>query len=459
MSIFQTPKIAIVGRTNVGKSTLFNKFISKKHAIVSKIKEATRDANQSICEWRGKKFILYDTAGADIKIKDEIDKQVIEQTKYLAAKSDLIIFLLDGKEETLPQDIEIARELRKIKIPIILAVNKIDNEKIRKNTDVFEFESLGFGKPNLISAISGIGTGDFLDVIVKKLKKIKLKKKLKEDKTEIEKSEKIKIAIVGKPNAGKSSILNELLKRKVHIKNQERVIVTDIPHTTREPQKRKIIGENSLLEMTDTAGIRRKSKTDKQGLEILSVRKSIEVLKQADIALFVIDIHNPITSQDQKLASLIIKNNASAIIIANKWDLISEKDTGSDKEYSENLKASLPHLKWAPIVFTSALTGKNISKITDLLEEINRERNKKITSEELKAFIEKVIKLHHPVKRKGAKHPHIKSFFQLDAVSPQFIVKIGKNDNLSFSYLKFIEKKLREEYGFIGSPVQIKVGK
>lgn len=456
MSILKT---VIVGRTNAGKSTLFNKLISRQHALVSKIRETTRDANQAICEWRDKEFILYDTAGSDIKIKNEIDKQVIEQSEKLMAKADLIIFLLDGKEEILPQDIEIARALRKIKIPIILAVNKIDNQKVRKNTDLFELEALGFGKPNLVSAISGIGTGDFLDAVVEKLKKIKPKIKLKGDETEIEKGKKIKVAIVGKPNAGKSSILNALLKRKVNIKNQEEVIVTDIPHTTREPQKRKIIGKDSLIEMTDMAGIRRKSKTDRKGLEILSVKKSIEELKHADIALLVIDIHAPITSQDQKLASLIIKNRASAIILANKWDIIPEKNTGSDKEYSENLKASLPHLKWAPIIFTSALIGKNINKITDLTEEIYEERNKKIPNDELKIFIEKVIKLHHPIKRKGAKHPRIKSFFQTEIDSPQFIVKIGKNDTLSFAYLKFIENKLREEYGFIGSPVEIKVGK
>ena len=459
MSIFQTQKVAIVGRTNAGKSTLFNKLISRPSAIVSKIRETTRDANQSVCEWRGKEFILYDTAGADIKIKNEIDKQVIEQSKNLIAKANLVVFLLDGKEETLPQDMEIARALRKIKIPIILAVNKIDNQKIRKRLDLFEFEALGFGKPNLISAISGIGTGDLLDAIIAELKKVKPKKKIKGDEAEIEKSDAIKIAIVGKPNAGKSSILNSLLKRKVHIKNQEEVIVTDIPHTTRDPQKRKIIGENSLIEMTDTAGIRRKSKTDRKGLEILSVKKSITALKQADIALLVIDIHAPITSQDQKLASMIVKNGAGAIIIANKWDLIPEKYTGSDKEYSENLRSSLPHLKWAPILFTSALLGKNINKITDLAEEINKERSKKIPSEELKIFIEKVIKLHHPVKRKGANHPHIKSFFQMSSRFPQFIVKIRKNDTLGFSYLKFIEKKLREEYEFVGSPVEIKVGK
>ncbi|MEA2064855.1 MAG: ribosome biogenesis GTPase Der [Patescibacteria group bacterium] len=458
MSIFQIQKVAIVGRTNAGKSTLFNKLISKKHAITSKIRETTRDANQATCEWRGKEFILYDTAGSDIKIKDEIDKQVIEQSQNLIAKSDLIIFLLDGKEEMLPQDIKIARELRKIRTPIILAINKIDNAKIRKNTDLFEFEALGFGKPNPISAISGIGTGDLLDVIVAELKKIKPKKKIKKDEIKIEKTKKIKIAIVGRPNVGKSSILNGLLKRKVDIKNQEEIIVSDIAHTTREPQKRKITGKDSLLEFSDTAGIRRKTKTDRKGLEILSVKKSITTLKQADIALFIIDIHEPITSQDQKLASLIIKNNVSAIIIANKWDLISGKDTGSDKEYSENLRASLPHLKWAPIIFTSAIIGKNINKITDLVEEISVERVKKIPNEELKIFIEKVIHLHHPVKRKGANHPHIKSFSQTDVASPQFVVKIKKNDTLSFAYLKFIEKKLREEYGFIGSPVQIKVG-
>ncbi|MCD4705585.1 ribosome biogenesis GTPase Der, partial [bacterium] len=351
--IIKNMKVTIIGRTNVGKSTLFNKISGQKQAMISDIDGTTRDINKSSTEWVKTKFSLYDTAGLDIEPSDAIEKEVIKQSEANIAKADLLIFLLDGQVEILQQDRQIAKKIRKLKTPVILAINKIDNQKARNEVSSFGFEKLGFKNTQLISASSGVGVGDLLDKVIKELKKIKRKsaswrkKKIRQpaEKKIVKKNlQEIKVAIIGKPNVGKSSILNALIKRKIDIKNQEDIIVTNIPHTTREPQKRKIETKKSLIHFIDTAGIRRKAKIDKKTLELLSVRKSLGILNEADITLFAIDASLPITSQDKKLASLIEKNKNGIIIVANKWDLIKNKTTESGKTYAEFAKKSLCHI-------------------------------------------------------------------------------------------------------------------
>ncbi|MEA2088458.1 MAG: ribosome biogenesis GTPase Der [Patescibacteria group bacterium] len=461
-------KVTIIGRTNVGKSTLFNKISGQKQAMISGIGGTTRDVNKSEVEWVKTKFFLYDTAGLDIDPTDAIEKEVIKQSEANIAKADLLIFLLDGQERILQQDRQIAKKIRKLKIPVILTINKIDNQKIRSETNSFGFEKLGLKDAQLISASSGVGVGDLLDKIIKELKKIKkqsappsaswrsglrkkkpIKKKVKKNLPEI------KVAIIGKPNVGKSSILNALIKRKIDIKNQENIIVTNIPHTTREPQKRKIETKNFFIHFIDTAGVRRKSKIDKKTLELLSVRKSIEALKEANIVLFVIDASSPITSQDKKLADLIQKNNNGLIIIANKWDLIKNKTTESGKIYADFVKKSLCHVKWAPIILTSATEGRNITKIIDLIEEINQEQNKKIDQEELDKLIKSATEAHYPIKAKGFRRPKIYELKQIKSSLPKFVVVIGHLDTLHYSYLRFIENRLREKYDFKGTAIEI----
>lgn len=449
-------KVTIIGRTNVGKSTLFNKISGHKQAMISDIDGTTRDINKSNTEWVKTKFSLYDTAGLDIEPNDEIEKEVIKQSEANIAKADLLIFLLDGQVEILQQDRQIAKKIRKLKTPVILAINKIDNQKVRNEVSSFGFEKLGFKNTQLISASSGVGVGDLLDKVIKELKKIKRNSKTKTVKKTIKKDlQEIKVALVGKPNVGKSSILNALIKRKIDIKNQEDIIVTNIPHTTREPQKRSVETEKSLIHFIDTAGIRRKAKIDKKTLELLSVRKSIGILNEAYITLFVIDASLPITSQDKKLASLIEKNKNGIIIVANKWDLIKNKTTESGKIYAEFAEKSLCHIKWAPIIFTSATEGKNISNIIYLIEKINKERCKKIDKNELDELIKSATKSHYPVKAKGFRRPKIFELKQVKSSPPKFVVVVGSEDTLHYSYLKFIENRLREKYGFEGTAIEI----
>lgn len=449
-------RVAIIGRTNVGKSTLFNKISGHKQAMVSDINGTTRDINKSIIEWRKIDFSLYDTAGLDNKPRDAIEKEVIKQSEINITKADLLIFLLDGKEEILQQDKQIAQKIRKLKIPIILTINKIDNQNLRDKISLLGFEKLGLKNPQLISALSGVGVGDLLDEITKKLKKIKKEKKKKLNKKRIKKNlPEINVAIIGKPNVGKSSILNALIKRKVNIKNQENIIVTDIPHTTREPQTREIETKNFLIHFIDTAGIRKKAKIDRKTLELLSVRKSIETLNKTDIALFVIDSSAPITNQDKKLARLIQKNKNGLIIIANKWDLIKNKTTKSGDAYIHFIEKSLYHIRWSPIILTSAIEGRNIIKIIDLIEEVNKEQHKTISQEELDNFIKIIAKDHYPIKAKGYMRPHIYNFEQSKAYFPKFVITIGRLETLHFSYVRFIENRLREKYGFKGTAIKI----
>ena len=447
-------KLVIVGRANVGKSTLFNKIVGRKQALISDISGTTRDTNIGKGEWNGVLFSIYDTAGIGLKPENEIEEKVKAQSENKIKQADLILFLLDGQEEILPQDKKIAKILRGSKKTVIMAINKIDSPKLRRKVDPFEFEKLGFKDPQIISSSSGSGVGDLLDEIVdffKKNKKTSTKKIVVEDLPEIN------VTLSGKPNAGKSSIMNALIKRKVHIKEQEQIIVTSIAHTTREPQEREILTDKYKINFVDTAGIRRKSKIENKGLERLSVRKSIGELKRADITLFVLDLSEPLTSQNKKISGLTEDVYSGLIIIGNKWDAIKDKTMESDQEFKDYLKRSLPFLKWAPVIFTSATEGKNILKIPTLIEEIFEERNKKLDDEEMEKFIGEIIKRKRPIRAKGTRNPRVHGFTQTGTNPPRFTIVIGPRDTIHFSYLRYIENRLREKYGFGGTPIKIRV--
>ncbi|MBT4277812.1 ribosome biogenesis GTPase Der [Candidatus Falkowbacteria bacterium] len=446
--------IVIVGRTNAGKSTLFNKIVGGSQVLVSKIKGTTRDINQGKSEWNGVSFNLFDTAGLDIKPSDDIEKEVRIHSKEKISKADLVLFVLDGQEEILPQDKEMIKIVRRANKPVILVLNKVDTPSVRKKIDAPNMEKLGFGTPMLISASSGIGVGDLLDRMVEHENKT-TKKQQTEKHDDKKKLPRIKVAIVGRPNVGKSSFLNALLERKVSISKQDKVIVTNIPHTTREPQTREIKDKDYLIDFIDTAGIRRKARIESESLEKLSVRKSIFSSRDADIILFMVDINCSLTAQDKKLAGIIEKNNNGLIIVGNKWDLIQNKTEKSDKEFKNYLYKTMPYLTWAPIVFTSALEGRNIVKTIDFIKTIHEQRNKEIEEDELNELMKKITSIHYPAKAKGAKPPKIYNFKQTGTCPPKFTVTIGVNDTLHFSYLRFIKNKLRDTYNFQGTPIKI----
>jgi len=442
--------IVIFGRTNVGKSTLFNCLTEKSQALVANAEGTTRDSNIGEVEWQRKKFQLIDTGGIlDLKyltgkkIKtNDIEIKVQQQAKEYLTKADLVLFVVDNKTGLLPQDRQMAIIVKKI-VPnkkIILVVNKTDSPS--KRAKIADFYKLSLGEPIPVSAASGSGTGDLLDIIIKK------NKSKKDYVSQPENENKIKVCILGKPNVGKSSLLNSIL-------GYERVIVSPIPHTTREPQDTEITYKNHLITLVDTAGISKKGRKTK-GLEKHGIDKSLSILKKADITLMVFDINEELTRQESKIAEEILNRKKSLILIANKWDLIKEKDT---KKFTQYINGFLPFTRFAPIQFVSALTGSKVDKIMDLIIEIKKSREIKISDSQLTKFLNSIVKIHKPAKGKGNRHPRIYKLSQVRTNPPQFELNIGKKDDLHFSYVRFIENRLRDKFNFAGAPITVKVKK
>lgn len=454
------PKVVIVGRINVGKSSLFNRLTETTKALVSSISGTTRDYNVGHVAWRKKVFELIDTGGVNIdilknsiqslvsqkeqrKLKqiDKIDREIIDQTRKSLDKADLILMVIDAQAGLLPEDKELALVLKKLNKPVILVANKVDTQK--QIVSLPEFFKLGLGAAYPVSAINGSGTGDFLDELVKKIKWPVGRPVTKTEK-EIDS---VKVAIIGKPNTGKSSLVNKILGEK-------RVIVSPVAHTTREPQDTLIDYKGEKITIIDTAGLRKKAKIE-QGLEKLSTKKSLDMARTADVVIFVSEADEPLSKQDAALAGLIKEAGAGMLIVANKWDLIEEKDTHSDKEFRMYYQKHFPFLSFAPLLFTSAKTGKNVEKILEIILQIYKEKNKIVPEEKLEELAEKIVKRHRPTQAKGSRRPHIYGIKQTATNPPVFTVTIKKDDTLHFSYFRFIENQIREKFGFVGVPVKI----
>ncbi|MCB9802456.1 ribosome biogenesis GTPase Der [Candidatus Nomurabacteria bacterium] len=435
-------KVAIIGRVNVGKSSLFNVLISEKKAITSKVAGTTRDRNYAICSWRDLDFEIIDTGGL-AKAENEIDEEITKQILIAAKEADLILFVVDVKTGIMPDDRNILKILRPLKKEVLLVANKADNNKLRNQSA--EFYQLNIGDPHLISAASGVGTGDLLDQVVKKLKKIK------KPSTKITKTEDvdiIKVALVGQPNVGKSSLINALL-------GQERVIVSPTPHTTRDSQDIKVSYFKQSITFIDTAGMRRRSRKAIDPFEKQSVEQSLESIKKADIAIFVLDAQEKIGFQDKRLAKELEEAGVGIIILVNKWDLVPDKDTDTAQKFTDYYRAQLPYLPWAPIFFTSAETKNNLHKIFPTIVEVYKEKFKKIDENALDKLLKKLVKKHKPARGKGTKHPYIYSLKQLKTNPPTFAVKVDFKATMHLSYLNFIENNLRYKFGFVGVPIRI----
>lgn len=446
--------VAIIGRTNVGKSTLFNKLIEKRKALISNIAGTTRDLNFGICDWQGRLFQVVDTGGLfDIqkttKPKNDneeyIEEQVENKAKEIIKKSDLVIFLVDSRDGILKDDRLIAQLLKKSKKPHILVANKIDKSK---SVAPEEFKKLGLGDVNGIAATSGIGVGDMLDVVIKKL----TLKRVQGDKN---KKDKIRVAIIGKPNAGKSSLLNQIL-------GENKAIVSSIPHTTREPQDILMEYKKKTIELVDTAGIRRKSKVQPKSLESAGIAMSIRILKRSDIAIFVLDISEPLSAQDAQLAGLIIDSGVSVIFVANKYDLL-DIDMYTTKETRKSILRYFPFLPWAPIIFTSAKSGKNTHKILQLVLDIYKMRTKKIRKEDLNELVNYLMKKMPPPRqpRKIGSLNKTRAFIsksvQKDTNPPIFEINVTNLAKIPESYLRYLENNIRKKFKFDGTPIKIVV--
>lgn len=448
------PLVALLGRANVGKSTLFNCLIEKQQAIVSDIPGTTRDSNYGFVSWNNRDFELVDTAGIfdakhinnDFKkAEDGIDFLAQKQVRKTLDEAAIIIFMVDNRAGLLTEDRHLASALKKnpeLLKKTMVVVNKVDSRRYA-NEAMVNFVKLGLGQPQLISATTGSGTGDLLDEIVKVLKPYTDNKIVIEDR-----HDEIKVCIIGKPNVGKSSLLNSIL-------GYERVIVSDEPHTTREPQDTVILWGDKKIRFIDTAGISRQGHKG-DGLQKLGIGKSLHVLDKADIALFVFDVSEPLTHQDAKIVGEIIERNKSLILIANKWDKVEIKDT---KKWTQDIYHELPFASWAPLQFISAKTGLKVQKIMDLVTTLAEARKIEISDSQLQKFLMKIVKIHLPAKGKGLKAPRIYEFTQVRNNPPSFDIRIGSKDNLHFSYVRFMENRLREKWGFTGTPIKMTVSK
>ena len=441
------PLVTIIGRTNVGKSTIFNRLTENKKAIVSAIPGTTRDQRFGTCFWQGRNVLLSDTAGLDVESDEEIDIKSIKKAEEAAEKTDLILFVVDVRAGILPQDKKYAKMIKATKKPVIVVVNKVDSNS--RLDEVNEFYKLGFKKVFAISAKTGAGTGDLLDGVKGEVKDIPEKEK----NIEISPENEIRIAIIGKPNVGKSSLINKII-------GEERAIVSSIPHTTRDSQDITIEyksdkGMKYYLTFIDTAGIIKKRKINDK-LQEQSIDQSLEMIRKSNLVLLVIDAGQDITMQDKNLAREILENNKSLIFVVNKWDLVPEKTTHSDKEYTQFLKKHFPYLTWAPVVFTSAKTGFKVERLINVATEIYHNQYKQIPQSELNEFLKYIVKKQSPKKTKGTKPPFIHEIRQVGTNPLTFELIAEDAENIHFSYRRFIQNQLRKRYDFMGCGIKLR---
>ena len=426
--------VAIVGRPNVGKSTLFNKLVGDRLSIVKDEPGVTRDRLYREMEWLGNKFLLVDTGGLEPRTQDFMMSKIKKQAQVAIDEADVIIFLVDGKAGITGLDEDVATILRKQDKKVIVAVNKIDNY-MKEQENIFEFYGLGFEEVIGISGEHKTNLGDLLDAVVEKF----------DDKNSKEISEGLSIAILGRPNAGKSSLLNKLL-------NKERSIVSDIAGTTRDTIDSALKYDGEMYTLIDTAGIRRKSKVE-DDIEYYSVLRAMKAIKRADVCVLMLNATELLTDQDKRIAGMIYDERKPIIIAINKWDLI-EKNDNSVKEFKELVKADLSFLDYAPIVTISALTGKRTLNILEQAKFINEEYHKKVTTGILNQILAEIV-AQNPVPTRKGRAVKLNYGTQISQAPPKFVFFANNPELIHFSYKRYIENKLREYFGFEGCPIDI----
>jgi len=445
-AIKRTPVIAIVGRTNVGKSTLFNRLIERKKALVSNVPGTTQDINFGHCRWRDRIFTVIDTAGLDLTSKNVAEERIRHQAEMAMNKADIILLLTSIKDGALAEDKAFAKRLLKSKKKVLLVTNKADNPRDRAGVSDSEWMKLGLGDAWAISAANSTGVGDLLDEIDEQLSHL--------DKGEEDPKPDALVTIIGRPNVGKSSLLNA-------IAGEDRVIVSEVAHTTKEPQDTLVTfeneetGERNNLLFTDTVGIRKKAKVG-EGLERKGVQLSLAKLKKSDVILLIIDSTQGISTQEKKLMGLAAENFKSIVIVVNKWDL-AMKEGSSTEEYTKYVRGEMPFCDWAPIIFISAKNGRSVGKLPALLMHAVSQYRRWISDEDMEKFSEKIVKQHHAVSEKGynKKRPKIYGVKQEKTEPPFFMVIMDKREKLSSGLLGFIENRLRDAFGFEGTDIKM----
>jgi GTP-binding protein len=446
------PIVALVGRPNVGKSTLFNRLVGQRQAIVEDLPGTTRDRLYGDAEWTGAQFVVVDTGGIEpLKerggrpepLSDPLASaskgfvtEIRMQAELAIEEADVILFLVDAKEGMTAADEDVATMLRGTDKPVILVANKADNAERRMNA--LEFYALGLGDPHPISAYHGTGTGDLLDVVVEHLPRVSV---------EEEDDDALRIAIVGRPNVGKSSILNALL-------GQERAIVSDIAGTTRDAVDTHLTWEGQEVVLVDSAGIRRRGRIER-GIEKYSVMRALRAIGRSDVVLLVLDATEGVTAQDAHIGGYILEEGRSLIIVVNKWDAI-EKDTHTMAEYNKSLRSELKFLDYVPVLYLSALTRQRVNQIIPTALRVKEEREMRLPTGELNRLLQDAIAASPPKTFKG-RRARFYYVTQADVDPPTFVFFVNDPRAVHFTYMRYLENKIRERYPYEGTPIRLKL--
>lgn len=431
------PTVAIVGKPNVGKSTFFNYLIGERKSIVEDTPGVTRDRVYGEPNWRGRKFTLIDTGGIEEKSQDVIASQMRIQAEIAIELSDVVVFMTDVTTGITPIDKEIALMLKRAKKKVVLVCNKVDDFKKFEN-DVYEFYNLGFGTPNPVSSANAKGIGDVLD---------KIYEELPEETADEQDDDKIKVAVIGKPNVGKSSLINKIL-------GENRLIVSNIAGTTRDAIDSEFENQYGKYMFIDTAGLRRHSKVE-ENIEKYSVLRTSLAVERADVCILMIDANEGVTEQDTKIAGLAHESGKGVIIAINKWDEY-EKENGTLEQYTKDVYNKLAYLSYAPIIFISAKTGQRVEKIFNLINEVANNNAFRISTSNLNELLAEAVAMVQPPTDKGRR---LKIFYmtQVGTKPPTFAVFVNSKKLFHFSYERYLVNKLREEYGFKGTPIRMLV--
>lgn len=429
------PIVAIVGRPNVGKSTLFNVLAGSRISIVQDTPGVTRDRIYASSDWNGRSFTMIDTGGIEPDSKDIILQQMREQAQIAIDTADVICFVVDVKQGLTDADDKVATMLRKSGKPVVLVVNKVDSYE-KEITDVYEFYNLGLGDPFPVSATSKTGIGDMLDEVVSHFP---------QETCEEEEDDKLKIAVVGKPNVGKSSLINRLV-------GKNRLIVSDIAGTTRDAIDTTVKHYGKEYTFIDTAGLRRKSKI-KEDIERFSIIRTVTAAERADIVVLMIDATEGVTEQDAKIAGIAHERGKGLIIAVNKWDAVEDKETGTMKEMTEKIKSTLSFCPYAEVIFISVLTGRGIDKVFNLIDIVNENQNMRIQTGTLNEILTRALAMQETPQDKG-KHLRIYYMTQVSVKPPTFVIFVNDKNLTHFSYTRYIENNLRNTFGFRGTSLR-----
>ena len=432
------PLVAIVGRPNVGKSTLFNKIVGKRIAIVEDTPGVTRDRIYADADWLNYKFTLIDTGGIEPESEDIIAKQMRRQAELAIETANVIVFIVDGRAGITAADEEVADMLRRCKKPIVLVVNKVDHPKFEDT--VYDFYSLGIGIPISISAEQGLGIGDMLDEVVAGFEAI-------EDEDE---NKNIGIAVVGRPNVGKSSLVNALL-------GQERTIVSNIPGTTRDAIDSPFTWRGNEYTLIDTAGIRRKRSIEDETVERYSVIRSLAAIRRCDIALIVVDAERGLSEQDVRIAGYVHEEGKASVLIINKWDAI-EKDTYTVEEFKKKMLVDLAFMSYVPMLFISAKTGQRVNKVMEIADYAYQQNTMRISTGKLNDIVNEAVTMNDPPVNNG-RRLRIYYSTQVSIQPPTFVIFVNEPDLMHFSYRRYLENYIRKSFSLTATPIHLIIRK